>query len=143
MIDTTTRSYTELIELESFDDRFQYLMLRGVVGHPTFGYDRWINQKFYTSREWRQVRNHVIVRDNGCDLAVPGFDIHTKLIIHHMNPMEVTDIRHGNDAIFDPEFLITTTLRTHNAIHFGDERQLPRPFVARSEGDTNLWKRRR
>jgi len=114
-------------------------MLRGEVGRPTFGHERWLNQKFYTSREWRNLRNYVIARDNGCDLAVPGYEIHAKLIIHHMNPMDPTDIRHGNDDIFDPEYLITTTLRTHNAIHFGDERQLPKPFVERRAGDTKLW----
>lgn len=133
------RTITELNTIPEFEDRFQYLMLRGVVGRPTFGHERWLNQKFYTSREWRNLRNYVIARDNGCDLAVPGHEIHAKLIIHHMNPMEVTDIRHGNDDIFDPEYLITTTLRTHNAIHFGDERQLPMPFVERRAGDTKLW----
>ena len=139
----TIRTYSELIQLPEFDDRFRYLMLQGVPGRPTFGSERWLNQKFYTSREWRQLRNHVITRDEGNDLAVPGYEIHTKLVIHHMNPMDVTDIRHGNDDIFDPEFLITTTLRTHNAIHYGDERQLPRPFVERRRGDTDLWQRRR
>lgn len=133
------RTITELNTIPEFEDRFQYLMLRGVVGRPTFGHERWLNQKFYTSREWRNLRNYVIARDNGCDLAIPGHEIHAKLIIHHMNPMEVTDIRHGNDDIFDPEYLITTTLRTHNAIHFGDERQLPMPFVERRAGDTKLW----
>jgi hypothetical protein len=139
MIDTTIRTYSELADIREFEDRFQYLMLRGVVGHPTFGHDRWLNQRFYTSREWRDLRNFVIARDNGCDLAVPGYDIHTKLIIHHMNPMDVKALRHGNDDNMDPEFLITTTLRTHNAIHYGDERQLPKPFVERRRGDTNLW----
>lgn len=139
MIDTTIRTYSELADIREFEDRFQYLMLRGVVGHPTFGHDRWLNQRFYTSREWRDLRNFVIARDNGCDLAVPGYDIHTKLIIHHMNPMDVEALRHGNDDNMDPEFLITTTLRTHNAIHYGDERQLPKPFVERRRGDTNLW----
>lgn len=139
MIDTTIRTYSELADIREFEDRFQYLMLRGVVGHPTFGHDRWLNQRFYTSREWRDLRNFVIARDNGCDLAVPGYDIHTKLIIHHMNPMDVEALRHRNDDNMDPEFLITTTLRTHNAIHYGDERQLPKPFVERRRGDTNLW----
>lgn len=142
MTDTMIRTYSELIDIPDFDERFRYLALHGNVGRPTFGGERWLNQRFYTSREWRQLRHYVIARDNGCDLAVPGYDIHTKLIIHHMNPMEIEDIRHGNEVIIDPEFLITTTLRTHNAIHYGDERQLPRPFVPRRAGDTDLWTRR-
>lgn len=135
----TIRTYTELMEIDEFEDRFQYLMLRGAVGRPTFGHERWLNQKFYTSREWRNLRSFVIERDRACDLAVRGYDIHTKLIIHHMNPVQADDLRHGNDDIFEPEFLITTTLRTHNAIHYGDERQLPKPFVERRRGDTKLW----
>lgn len=133
------RSYTDLIQIPEFEDRFRYLMLSGQVGRETFGFDRYINQAFYTSREWRQIRHHVIARDNGCDLAVDGYEIHTKLIIHHMNPMEAGDIVRHDEDILDPEYLITTTLRTHNAIHFGDERQLLRPFVERQRGDTNLW----
>jgi hypothetical protein len=133
------RTYTELMSLSEFEDRFQYLMLRGVVGRPTFGHERWLNQKFYTSREWRDLRNFVIARDEARDLGVPGYEIHAKLVIHHMNPVEIEDLRQANDDIFDPEYLITTTLRTHNAIHFGDERQLPQPFVERRPGDTKLW----
>lgn len=133
------RSYTELSQLETFEERYHYLALRGSVGEPTFGSDRWINQQFYTSRQWRDIRHEVIVRDEGCDLGVEGYDIHSKLIIHHMNPITVQNIRHGDDDILDPEFLITTTLRTHNAIHYGDERQLLRPFVERRPGDTKLW----
>jgi hypothetical protein len=133
------RSYRELRRLETFEDRFKYLSLRGQVGDSTFGWDRWMNQEFYASREWRQIRNHVIARDNGCDLGVPGYEIHDRIYIHHMNPMTTQDLIHGNDAIVDPEFLITTTHRTHNAIHFGDERLLPRPLVERRRGDTKLW----
>ncbi len=133
------RSHSELITIPDFEDRFRYLVLQGQVGKETFGFDRYINQAFYTSREWRQIRHHVIARDNGCDLATEGYEIHTKLIIHHMNPMEAGDIIRHDEDILDPEYLITTTLRTHNAIHFGDERQLLRPFVDRQRGDTKLW----
>jgi hypothetical protein len=133
------RTYTELRRLHTFEERYHYLSLRGVVGQSTFGFDRHMNQKFYTSREWKHVREQVIVRDNGCDLGVDGYEIHSKLYIHHMNPMVVADIVHGNDDILDPEFLITTTHRTHNAIHYGDERLLPRPLAVRRPGDTKLW----
>lgn len=133
------RSYTELSTHRTFEDRFRYLMLEGRVGESTFGFDRYINQRFYMSRQWKQVRQHVIVRDSGCDLGVLGYEIHARLYIHHMNPMVVEDITHGHEAILDPEFLITTTHRTHNAIHYGDERQLPRQLVERSPGDTKLW----
>lgn len=135
----TLRCYADLRPIPTFLDRFRYLALRGSVGVATFGYDRYINQGFYTSREWKRIRNYVIDRDNGCDLGVEGHEIHAKLLIHHMNPMSVSDIVHGEDDILDPEFLITTTHQTHNAIHYGDERQLPRPFVERSRGDTKLW----
>jgi len=134
-----TRSYSELRNIRSFEDRFRYLALRGRVGDPTFGFDRYINQMFYTSRQWRQVRHHVIARDEGCDLGIEGYEIHVKPIIHHMNPMTVDDIVQGDESILDPEFLITTSHQTHNAIHYGDERQLPRLFVERRPGDTKLW----
>jgi hypothetical protein len=137
----TTRTYSELIAIPDFDDRYQYLRLNGSVGRPTFGYERWLNQRFYTSREWRQLRHHIIARDEGLDLGADGYAIYGKPIIHHMNPIVRDDIRHGDAAILDPEFLITTSLRTHNAIHFSDERQLPRPFaVERRPGDTTLWR---
>lgn len=135
----TTRSYSELIRIDTFEDRFRYLSLKGVVGDSTFGFDRYINQQFYTSREWRQVRHHVIARDNGCDLGYEGYEIFGRLTIHHMNPMVSDDIIHGDETILDPEFLITTTHQTHNAIHYGDERQLPRRLVERRPGDTKLW----
>lgn len=133
------RRYSELRRLDSFEDRYNYLSLKGVVGERTFGHERHINQKFYTSRQWRQVRSHVIARDLGCDLGVEGYEIHDKLLIHHMNPMGVNDIAHGDESILDPEFLITTTHRTHNAIHYGDAGLLARPFVERRPGDTKLW----
>ena len=133
------RSYSELRRLETFEDRFDYLNLNGVVGESTFGFARWLNQQFYRSRRWKQVRDVVIVRDDGCDLGVPGFDIHTDLLIHHMNQVTRQDLVSGADWIFDPEFLITTTRRTHNAIHYGDKSLLPNPNVERTPGDTRLW----
>lgn len=136
---TKIRRYSELRRYDDFVERFRYLNLQGHVGSSTFGFDRWINQKFYRSKQWKDVRNHVISRDRGCDLGVEGYEIHTGLLIHHMNPMIVDDIAHGEDWILDPDFLITTTHRTHNAIHYGDEKQLARPFVERTQGDTKLW----
>lgn len=141
MTGTTIRTYSELIEIPDFEDRFRYLAVPSQIGTATFGHERWLNQRFYTSREWRDLRYFVIARDNGCDLAMPDHDIHAKLIIHHMNPMTRHDVIEHNDDIMNPEFLITTSLRTHNAIHFGDERQLPRPWIERREGDTTLWRR--
>lgn len=137
-----TRTFTELSRLPTFEERYRYLALRGSVGQSTFGYDRWINQRFYTSREWRRVRSFVITRDYGCDLGVEGYEIHDKIIIHHLNPMGVDEIVHGDDSILDPEFLITTAHNTHNAIHYGDERLLPRPLTPRTPGDTSLWTRK-
>jgi hypothetical protein len=133
------RRYSELKRLETLEERFRYLALHGRVGDMTFGFDRYINQQFYTSREWRRVRDIVIVRDNGCDLGVEGYDIHDRIYIHHMNPMKVSEIVEGDASILDPEFLIAVTHRTHNAIHYGDEGQLLRPFVERRPGDTKLW----
>jgi len=133
------RSYTELNRIHNFLDRFKYLALRGFVGDKTFGFDRWINQAFYRSNEWRHIRQQVIARDLGCDLGIEGYEIHDRLYIHHLNPMTIADIRHGDDSILDPEFLITTTHSTHNAIHYGDENQLPRELVVRRPGDTRLW----
>lgn len=115
------------------------MALRNAVGASTFGFDRWINQQFYTSREWRQLRHHVIVRDNGCDLGINGYEINDRLIVHHMNPLSVDDIVHGTDDALDPEFLICVTHNTHNAIHYGDDRLLRKPRVPRSPGDTRLW----
>lgn len=136
---TRIRTYSELRRLETFEDRFHYLALKGVVGIHTFGFDRWINQQFYTSREWRDVRQTVVIRDFGCDLGIPGYDIARGLLVHHMNPVTAQDIEDGEDWILDPEFLITTSHRTHNAIHYGDESLLPRPLTVRKAGDTKLW----
>lgn len=128
-----------MIRFRTFEDRFRYLSLKGVVGESTFGFDRYLNQMFYSSREWKRTRDYVISRDLGCDLAVEGREIHSRILIHHMNPMVADDIVHDNDDILDPEYLITTTHRTHNAIHYGDERQLPRSFTPRAPGDTKVW----
>lgn len=133
------RTYTELRQLDTLKERYEYLKLHGVVGDATFGFDRWLNQGFYTSREWRNIRIHVIARDNACDLGISGYEVHNRLTIHHMNPMTPNEIKHGDASILDPEFLISVSNQTHNAIHYGDERLLPRPFVERRPGDTNLW----
>lgn len=137
---TKIRTYSELRRLDGLEERFRYLALRGLVGDATFGFDRYMNQMFYQSVAWRNVRRDVIIRDNGCDLGVTGFEIHSKIIIHHMNPMTPADIKNGRQEILDPEFLVSTTLNTHNAIHFGDESLLPRQFVERRPGDTKLWR---
>lgn len=133
------RSYSELIQLNTLKERFEYLNLKGVVGQETFGFERYLNQRFYTSREWRQVRTHVIARDLGNNLGIEDNEIYDKIIIHHMNPMAPIDIRDNAEAILDPEFLISTSHKTHNAIHYGDSSALVLPFPERSPGDTNLW----
>ncbi len=136
---TKIRTYTELSRLKTIESRFLYLKLRGQPGDATFGFDRWINQAFYRSREWQRARREVIARDYGCDLGIPGYEIHQGLYIHHMNPMTVEEIVQGDDSILDPEFLITVTHTTHNAIHYGIENQLPRVYQERRPGDTKLW----
>jgi hypothetical protein len=133
------RSYVELERLESFEERYLYLQLRGILGETTFGFDRWINQRFYRSQEWKSIRSFVIARDNGCDLGVPGYEIYSGLLVHHMNPISPDDLIQGEDWVLDPNFLITTSLQTHNAIHYGDEHLLPRGPVVRTPGDTTLW----
>lgn len=133
------RTYSELRRLETFEDRFSYLSLRGTVGQSTFGFDRWVNQLFYKSKEWNDIRNHVIARDYGCDLGVSGHEIHSGLLVHHMNPMNVEDIQQRQAWILDPEYLITTSMQTHNAIHYGDASLLPREYKERRQGDTRLW----
>jgi hypothetical protein len=133
------RRYSELAQLGSFEERFDYLRLGGGVGHETFGFDRYINQQFYTSREWQSVRHYVISRDEGCDLGIRGHEIHIGPLIHHMNPMSVDDILHKEDWILDPEFLITTTHLTHNAIHYGGNSLIPKVVPNRSPNDTKLW----
>ena len=136
----TVRSYSELIKRESFIERFKYLKLDGKVGEDTFGFDRWMNQKFYVSQEYRRVRDEIIIRDLGCDLGVEGYEIYGKIIVHHLNQITVKDIHRKNlDVLLNPENLIVTSLKTHNAIHYGDETLLSQPPIIRTQGDTKLW----
>jgi hypothetical protein len=134
------RTYSELITLPTFEERYQYLRLEGRVGADTFGFDRIFNQRFYTSSEWRSVRNHVILRDNGCDLGVEGYEIHGRIIIHHLNPVTLEDIERNVAKLLDPEYLISTTHDTHNAIHYGDESLIVKPPIERSRNDTCPWR---
>lgn len=133
------RSYSELSQIDSFEGRYEYLRLRGEVGESTFGSERYLNQRFYTSREWKQIRIFVIARDLGTDLGIKDRDIHDKIIIHHMNPMTSEDIIKKNLNILDPEFLISTSHNTHNAIHYGDSHLLISDYEERTPGDTKLW----
>lgn len=138
---TTFKTYSELITLPTFEERFRYLKLGGSVGKDTFGFDRYLNQVFYRSQRWKSVRDYVFIRDNGCDLGVEGFDIHGKFIVHHMNPITLGDIERESDFLLDPEFLITTMHNTHNAIHYGDESLLITAPVERVANDTCPWRR--
>lgn len=133
------RTYSEMMSFDSFDERFEYLKLGGYVGESTFGFDRYINQRFYTSRQWKDVRDYVLVRDNGCDLGIDDYQIFDSPIIHHINPMGVNDIMHGESWILDPEYLITVSHRTHNAIHYGADILIPNVVTERSPNDTKLW----
>lgn len=134
------RTYSELITLPTFEERFEYLKLNGVVGKETFGFDRIFNQKFYKSKEWLNVRDFVIVRDNGCDLGIEGHEIHGRIIIHHMNPISVDDIKNATDFLLNPEYLISTIDNTHNAIHYGDEDLLITAPIERTKNDTCPWR---
>lgn len=133
------KTYTELLRYPTFEERFDFLSLQGTVGNETFGHERYLNQRFYRSREWKEVRYEVIARDEGMDLGVPGFELYEKIIIHHMNPITAEDVDSGNPDILDPEFLITVSHNTHNAIHFGDRSLLPQPLVVRKPGDHLEW----
>ena len=135
------RTYSELILLPTFEERFKYLQLNGRVGDDTFGFDRYINQKFYRSAEWKRIRDYIIIRDNGCDLAVDGYEIHGRILIHHMNPITIQDIEQESDFLLDPEFLISTVHETHNAIHYGDENLLILAPIERKPNDTCPWRR--
>ena len=134
-----TRTYSELKRFDTHLERFKYLQLRGRVGSETFGYDRFLNQKFYRSKEWKMVRHHVIARDGANDLGVDGFALYDRILIHHMNPLTPEDLDRGHSDIIDPEFLISVSHNTHNAIHYGDESLLPKLYVERRPGDTTLW----
>lgn len=138
-MNTKSRSYSELINLTTFEDRFEYLRLGGGVGRATFGFDRYINQNFYSSREWQDIKSHIIVRDEGCDLGIIGYEIFVSPLIHHMNPMGVDNILHKETWILDPEYLVLTTHNTHNNIHFGTRNLFPKVVTDRSPRDTKLW----
>lgn len=136
------RSYTELSRLKTFEERYNYLRLKGRVGADTFGFDRVFNQMFYRSVEWKSVRNSVIARDNGCDLGAPGHEIYgQRIIIHHLNPISLDDIRDSTEFLLNPEYLITTVHSTHNAIHYGDDGLLLTSPIERRKNDTCPWRR--
>lgn len=134
-----SRTYTELSRIKAFEDRYDYLAVKAAVGMDTFGFERWLNQAFYHSAHWRRARDQVIARDYGCDLGVEGYEIGGNLIVHHMNPIAVEDITHANIDIINPEYLVTVSLRTHNAIHYGDRSGLAKPLIQRRPDDTKLW----
>lgn len=134
------KTFSELIEIPTFEERFEYLKLGGFVGEETFGFDRYLNQNFYRSYEWRQLRNQIIIRDNGCDLACEDRDIFRRVIIHHMNPISTDDLIHNSDFLMNPEYLICTTKQTHDAIHYGNKDSLILTPRERTPGDTILWR---
>lgn len=134
------RTYSELITYNTFIDRYNYLKLNGQIGVETFGMDRYINQSLYKSQRWIETRRKVIIRDKGCDLGLPDFEIADRVIIHHMNPITLEDIEEERDCVFNPEYLISTSFRTHNAIHYGDESLLPKLPVERRANDMCPWK---
>ena len=138
---TTIRTYSELCQLSTFEDRFDYLRLNGSVGKDTFGFDRYLNQQFYRSREWKRIRDRVILRDNGCDLGVEGYEIRGRILIHHINPISVEDIQTMSDLLMNPEYLICASHRTHNAIHYGDESLIITAPIERTQNDTCPWRR--
>lgn len=135
------KTYDELIQLPTFEARFEYLKLNGIVGKETFGFSRYINQSFYHSREWLRFRDKVIIRDNGCDLGVSGYEIVGSIIIHHLNPITYNDIVNMNECVFDMNNAISTKLSTHNAIHYGDSNLLIKPIVERTKNDTCPWRK--
>ena len=137
---TSIRTYSELIQLPTFEERFNYLRLDGVVGKDTFGFDRYLNQQFYRSSEWKRIRNQVIVRDNGCDLGIDEYEIHGRILIHHMNPISIEDLQHMSDLLMNPEYLICVSHRTHNAIHYGDESLIVTAPIERTQNDTCPWR---
>lgn len=135
------KTYSELIKLPTFEERFRYLRLGGFVGQETFGFDRYLNQVFYRSQKWKSIRDYVIIRDHGCDLGVEGYEIHGRVIIHHMNPITLQDIERESEFLLDPEYLISTVHNTHNAIHYGDESLLITAPIERRANDTCPWRR--
>ena len=140
MTSTNIRIYSELITIPTFKGRYEYLRLKGIIGEETFGFDRYLNQSFYRSREWMDIRDYVIVRDNGCDLGMPGHEIHGRILIHHMNPITKEDILRRSEFLLDPEYLISTIKLTHDAIHYGDENLLMDEPIVRTKNDTCPWR---
>lgn len=138
---TTIKTYSELITIPTFEERYRYLRLTGRVGEETFGFDRYLNQIFYNSREWKDIRDYVIVRDGGCDLGIEDREIFGKILIHHMNPIRQEDILRRSKFLLDPEYLISTVHNTHNAIHYGDESLLILAPIERTKNDTCPWRR--
>ena len=136
---TDFKSYSILRQLETFEERYDYCKLGGIVGEETFGYDRYLNQQFYRSAEWKRLRREIIIRDQGCDLAVPGYEIHGRLLIHHLNPISEDELLHGIDSLMNPDNLVCVSFDTHQAIHDGDKSLLPRGPIERKLNDTKLW----
>ena len=139
--DRHIRTYSELMELTTFEDRFRYLKLEASVGDATFGFDRYLNQNFYRSSEWKYIRNKIILRDNACDLGIPDRELDRRIIIHHMNPITKHDLIHQTDFLLNPEYLICTCHKTHSAIHYGDESILEQVTIERTKNDTCPWRR--
>ena len=137
---TIIRTYSELITLPTFMERYKYLRIGGTVGADTFGFDRYLNQAFYKSEEWKSIRRHVIIRDCGCDLGIEGREIHERILIHHINPISEEDILGRSELLLNPEYLISTSHRTHNAIHYGDDSILIDMPLERRKNDTCPWK---
>lgn len=135
------RTYSELITFPTFEERYRYLRLEGKVGEDTFGFDRWLNQSFYKDPEWRAIRDKIIIRDNGCDLGIPGREIYSRIIVHHMNPITKDDILSRSAFLLNPEYLICTVKNTHDAIHYGDEGLLIKAPIERTKNDTCPWRR--
>ena len=135
-----TRTFLELRKLKTFEERYRYLRLFGRVGEDTFGYDRYLNQMLYLSNRWRKTRDRIIIRDNACDLGVEGYEIYDKIFIHHMNPITIEDVEMDRDILYDPNYLISTSFDTHNAIHYGNESSLPRLPIIRRRNDTCPWR---
>lgn len=135
------KTYSELVRLPTFEERFEYLKLKGSVGKDTFGHDRYLNQVFYTSQEWRRLRDEIIIRDNGCDLGIEGREIGGKVYIHHLNPLGTNDILTHSEYLVNSEYLICVSFETHNAIHYGDINLLPRDPIERKRNDTCPWRR--
>nr|DAY91648.1 MAG TPA: HNH endonuclease bacteriophage, HNH Endonuclease, DNA.52A [Caudoviricetes sp.] len=134
------KTYSDLSALKTFKERYEYLRLGGSVGKDTFGFDRYLNQLFYRSASWKRIRDEVIIRDNGCDLGINGYEIYGKIFIHHINPISIQDIKTESDILLNPEYLITTTQSTHNAIHYGDASLLPQEPIQRTKNDTCPWR---